>query len=83
MPGHDKRGFCQHCGSPINWLLLNSEQEWSINLDVGSLDNPEDVRPSMHIYIDRKLPWYKIDDDLRRIRSDEMNEVVTVGKKNA
>ena len=76
-----QRGFCQHCGSRIIWRPLDPEQEWQINLDVGSLDNPEDVRPCLHIYVDRQLQWYRIDDDLPRRRSDEIDDVVAAWKE--
>lgn len=76
-----QRGFCQHCGSRIIWRPLDPEQEWQINLDICSLDHPEDARPCMHIYIDRQVPWYQIDDDLPRKRSDEIDEVVAAWKE--
>ena len=60
---------------------MDPEQEWQINLDVGSLDNPEDVRPCLHIYVDRQLQWYRIDDDLPRRRSDEIDDVVAAWKE--
>ena len=30
----------------------------------------------MHIFVDSQLPWYRLDDDLPRARSDEMDGVV-------
>jgi hypothetical protein len=79
--GWGQRGFCPHCGSRIIWQPRDPAYEWLTNLDVGSLDNPEDVRPRMHIFVDRQLPWYKLDDDLPRARSDEMDQVVESWKE--
>lgn len=76
-----RRGFCPHCGSRIIWRPRDPEDEWTTNVDVCSLDNPEDVRPSMHIFVDRQLPWYKLDDDLPRARSDEMDQIAAGWKE--
>jgi hypothetical protein len=71
-----QRGFCPHCGSRIIWRPRKPADEWQTNMDVGSLDNPENVSPRMHIFVDRQLPWYRPNDDLPRARSDKMDRVV-------
>ena len=76
-----QRGFCPHCGSRIVWRPREPADEWQTNLDVGSLDNPENVRPRMHIFVDRQLPWYRANDDLPQARSDEMDRVVAAWKE--
>jgi adenylate cyclase len=76
-----QRGFCADCGSRIVWQPRDPQEAWSTNINVGSLDNPEDARPSMHIFVDRQLPWYKLDDNLPRARSDEMEPVVAAWKQ--
>jgi hypothetical protein len=76
-----QRGFCADCGSRIVWRPRDPQEEWSTNVNVGTLDNPEDARPSMHIFVDRQLPWYKLDDTLPRARSDEMEPVVAAWKE--
>ena len=43
-----KRGFCEACGSRIVWQALNLEDDWTTNLDVGSLDNPSEARLTCH-----------------------------------
>ena len=43
---------------------------------VGSLDQPEDVVPRVHLCVESQLPWYKFDDDLPRKRSDDDPELV-------
>jgi hypothetical protein len=70
-----RRGFCADCGSRIVWRPRRAEDDWQTNLEAGSLDNPEDVRPRMHIFADRQLPWFEIDDSLPRARADEMERV--------
>lgn len=76
-----QRGFCPHCGSRILWRPYDPEAEWLTNVDVCSLDHPEDARPGMHTFVDRQLPWYKLDDDLPRARSDEMDQIVATWKE--
>lgn len=78
--GKAERGFCAACGSRIVWRPQHGANEWAINVDVCSLDNPEDVRPSEHIYVDRQLSWYRLDDTLPRRRSDEMPRVSAAWK---
>jgi hypothetical protein len=79
-----QRGFCPICGSRIVWRQRDTvriEDEWATNVDVCSLDNPEDVRPNLHIFVDRQLSWHKIDDDLPRATSDEMEKVAAIWKE--
>ena len=58
-----------------------TDDEWLINLDICSLDEPDKAKPNMHIYIDSKLPWYEIADDLPRLRADELDDLLPVWKK--
>ena len=76
-----KRGFCKHCGSRLIFSPLDLEDEWLVNLAVGSLDNPEQARPSMHIFVESRLSWYKTDDALPRLRGDEINDLLPVWKE--
>jgi len=64
-----RRGFCQHCGSQLIWEAPN-KPEWT-NLTAGSLDHPEEIVPSEHICVESQLPWFQLDDNLPRTRSDE------------
>lgn len=70
-----ERGFCPECGSRLTYRMLSGE---SATLTVGSLDHPEKVVPSMHYCVDTQLPWYKTDDELPRVRSDEIPELVAM-----
>ena len=69
-----KSGFCPHCGSRLAYIALEKE-DWT-SVMVGSLDHPEDVVPSEHLCVESQLPWYKLDDDLPRKRSDDDPELV-------
>jgi len=57
-----KRGFCPRCGSSISWHYLDDQ----IAMLIGSFDHPEQIQPSAHMMVERRLPWLKIDDGLPR-----------------
>jgi len=54
--------FCRVCGSP----MVNSWDPDPDNygLAMGTLDGDPGVRPSCHIYVGSKAPWYEIHDEL-------------------
>lgn len=66
-----ERGFCSKCGSRILWRYRDPEIDHGTNVAVCSLDHPEDVRPSLHTFVDTQLPWYKIADSLPRLREED------------
>lgn len=63
-----KRCFCSRCGSPI-YSYRDAEPRFVV-LRMGTVDGDPGVRPSRHIWVSHKAPWYEILDDLPRI--DEM-----------
>ncbi len=71
-----KQGFCQHCGSRLDYVSPEKE-EWN-NISVGSLDHPEKVMPNEHICVESQLPWYKLADDLPRLHSEEVPDLENV-----
>ncbi len=62
-------------------MPLATDDEGLVNLDVCSLDKPEEAKPNMHIYEDSRVSWYKIDDGLPRLRSDEIDDLLPVWKE--
>ena len=38
-----RRGFCGHCGTPLSFEFLDGE---NLDLSVGSLDEPDQLRPN-------------------------------------
>lgn len=59
--------FCRICGSP----MVNSwdPEPDNYGLAMGSLDDDPGVRPTCHIFVGSKAPWYEITDDLPQYRS--------------
>ena len=66
-----KRGFCDNCGSRIVWQAQRAEDDWLTNITVGTLDRPQDARMSRHIYADTQLPWYKVCEDLPKLKAED------------
>lgn len=56
---HDVR--CQHCGS----LLYSVVREGAYaHVTLGTLTDTPTIRPSAHIFVGSKAPWFTITDDL-------------------
>jgi hypothetical protein len=57
-----ERGFCTRCGSTLFWDAVENAKSFGVAL--GSVDGDPGVRPSLHIFVGSKAPWYEIDDGL-------------------
>jgi hypothetical protein len=56
------RHFCSACGSPI---YSQAEQTRDVvSVRCGTLDDDPGLRPTAHIYVASKTPWYNIADEL-------------------
>jgi len=56
------RTFCRRCGSTLQFVRESKpEGFW---LAVGTLDDDPGIRPSHHIFVDSKAPWFEITDGL-------------------
>lgn len=59
-----RRGFCAHCGTPL--CFAASFLPGLIDVAIGSLDDPEALRPAMHIWHASHLSWVELSDALPR-----------------
>ncbi len=59
-----QRGFCPRCGSQISFTA--SFLPGLIDITLGSLDEPEALRPTLHYWHDRHLSWVVLADGLPR-----------------
>lgn len=73
-----ERGFCGDCGSRLIWRLADGSGEDYANVSVGSLDRPERVKPAFHQCVESSLPWYRIDDDLPRLKTEDLPQLVAL-----
>ena len=59
------RGHCDTCGTPLSW-----EGNWHDKpieeLYIATLDDPEAVHPDRHAFIEEKLSWFEVKDELPR-----------------
>jgi hypothetical protein len=59
-PG-EERTFCRVCGSTLPTFFRDRPE---LGLPLGTLDEDPGVRPSAHVWVDSKAPWWEITDDL-------------------
>jgi hypothetical protein len=60
--GH--RSFCGECGTPF--LMQVDHQPETVDFSVATLDAPERVAPSFHIFWGSRIGWFEPGDDLPR-----------------
>jgi hypothetical protein len=56
-----QRGFCPECGTTLFTRRLSSG---TVGVGSGTLDDPSQFRPRMHIFISAKQPWLILEDGL-------------------
>ncbi len=56
---HD--AHCARCGSMLYSLVRDAA--W-VHITLGTLIDPPTIRPSAHIFVGSKAPWFTITDDL-------------------
>ena len=63
LPGAQRfsQAFCPDCGGKAPWLV-DVRDAW--NVPLGNLDGDPGARPSEHIFVGSKAPWFEITDDL-------------------
>ena len=50
-----ERGFCAACGTPLTFRYLSSKR---IAISLGSLDQPEKIKPAMQLGIEARVSWF-------------------------
>ena len=65
------RGYCRDCGTPLTFAYDKSE--W-ICVTVGSLDHPAAVRPEIHYGVESQVPWFHLEDGLKRETTEEASQ---------
>ncbi len=59
-----RRGFCPRCGTQISFTA--DFLPGLIDITIGSLDQPEAVRPTLHSWHSKHLGWVEFADGLPR-----------------
>ncbi len=56
-----RRLFCRTCGA----TMISEADAWeAVYFSAGTLDTPLDQKPTYHIWVRSKAPWYEILDEL-------------------
>ncbi len=61
---HVHRGFCSQCGSSITFR--DERHPEYITISIATLDDPELVKPTQHIYTESAISWLDIHDECQR-----------------
>ncbi len=67
VTGNVYRGFCKICGSSLFWRLKSRK---SISIAAGSLDQTDNMKTEMHIWVSSAGDYYEISDDLPKFMED-------------
>lgn len=68
-----RRGFCDCCGTPLSFEYLDSER---MDLSIGSLDEPQRIKPVLHFAIESRLANWHGEDGLPGKRLDEYQAIM-------
>jgi len=63
-----RRAFCGRCGTPLAFEFDDSE---NMDLSVGSLDDPSQLKPVVHYSVETRLDAWHADDGLPGRRLDD------------
>ena len=59
-----RRGFCSVCGSIL--VYRSTDHPGYITLSIATLDYPDSVKPTYHIYTDSQVKWLVIEDNCKK-----------------
>lgn len=62
------RGLCARCGTSLTYEI--DKRPGQIDVTLTSFDDPSQFSPRAHIWIEDKLPWVEIRDDLPRFEKN-------------
>ncbi|AEQ51769.1 glutathione-dependent formaldehyde-activating protein [Pelagibacterium halotolerans B2] len=60
-PGESYDIHCKLCGSLLYSIVQKGTRA---NVSLGTLTDAPSIKPTMHIFVGSKAPWYEITDDL-------------------
>jgi hypothetical protein len=59
------RSFCRRCGTSL--FCDNAAHPERVEIALGTMDEPIDRAPELHIFFDSRAPWVQIADSLPRL----------------
>ena len=63
-----RRDFCASCGTQI--AFRDTAAPTRIDVNIASLDDPASIEPEYHAWVESRVPWLQIGDDLPRYPDD-------------
>jgi hypothetical protein len=69
------RHFCGSCGTPLTWREADNPR--FVDISIASLDNPEAIPPTMHVWTDSRIAWFESADHLPRYPTNERPKAVS------
>ena len=66
-----QREFCRDCGTQL--LFRNTADNKTVDINMVTLDDPEQLDPEYHIWTESQLKWFDISDHLPRHKQDIPN----------
>ena len=51
-----ERGFCRECGTPLFFRYLAKD---TIDVTIGSLDDPAAAKPASQVGVESRVPWWR------------------------
>ena len=55
--------FCERCGAYL-WSFYHAAPGEALFVRAGTLDQPEKIKPDVHIFTRSKLPWLRLPNDV-------------------
>ncbi len=62
-----QRGFCSRCGTTLTYWHFFRDDE--IDFTLASLDQSYDLKPQFHVWVQDKLPWVELNDNLPQFQT--------------
>jgi len=72
-----QRGFCNKCGTHLFGRVSAGDYR---GIYAGSLDNQDELKIGMHIFIDKKPPYYDFADDTKRLTEADFMAMFAEGE---
>jgi hypothetical protein len=72
-----RRGFCDHCGTTL--LFCSTSSPGEMHIAAACVTTPIDRVPSAHVFVEQKVPWLTIGDDLKQVFGDHPNLAAYAG----
>ena len=68
------RGFCSACGTPLTFAHKGSVY---FDISVGSLNQPERVKPELQIGVESRVPWVS---EIHHIKEQQTDQVLSADR---